>query len=100
MRLYSVLRSTSAKQNKEESESTALWQAAFASCASSMIMQKTAKILIVDDEPFNISVLEQELDDLGYDTISAANGQEALDQIAAAAPDLVLLDVMMPIMDG
>jgi CheY-like chemotaxis protein len=38
--------------------------------------------------------------DLGYETISAANGQEALQKAAAEAPDLILLDVMMPVMDG
>src|SRR5437764_15294253 len=59
-----------------------------------------SKILIVDDEPFNVDYLEQELEDLGYQTISAANGQEALQKVRAEAPDLILLDVMMPIMDG
>ena len=58
------------------------------------------KILIVDDEPFNVDSLEQELEDLGYETISAGNGKEALDRVAAEAPDLILLDVMMPVMDG
>jgi DNA-binding response OmpR family regulator len=61
---------------------------------------RRSKILIVDDEPFNVDYLEQELADLGYDTISATNGQEALDKVAADAPDLILLDVMMPVMDG
>ena len=59
-----------------------------------------SKILIVDDEPFNVDYLEQELEDLGYETISAANGQEALEKVATDAPDLILLDVMMPVMDG
>jgi DNA-binding response OmpR family regulator len=59
-----------------------------------------SKILIVDDEPLNVDYLEQELEDRGYETISAANGQEALEKVAAEAPDLVLLDVMMPVMDG
>lgn len=59
-----------------------------------------AKILIVDDEPFNVDTLEQELDDLGYATISATNGRQALAQVAAEAPDLILLDIMMPEMDG
>jgi DNA-binding response OmpR family regulator len=61
---------------------------------------RRSTILIVDDEPFNVDYLEQELADLGYDTSSATNGQEALDKVAADAPDLILLDVMMPVMDG
>jgi DNA-binding response OmpR family regulator len=59
-----------------------------------------AKILIVDDEPFNVDYLEQELEELGYETVSAANGQEALEKVVAEVPDLILLDVMMPVMDG
>jgi CheY-like chemotaxis protein len=57
-------------------------------------------ILIVDDEPFNVDYLEQELADLGYRTVSAANGRDALARVAAAPPDLILLDVRMPVMDG
>ena len=63
-------------------------------------MSERAKILIVDDEPFNVDYLEQELEDFGYDTISATNGQEALAKVAAENPDLILLDMMMPLMDG
>jgi CheY-like chemotaxis protein len=59
-----------------------------------------SKILIVDDEPFNVDLLEQQLEELGYETVSAANGREALDKVASEAPDLILLDVMMPVMDG
>jgi DNA-binding response OmpR family regulator len=59
-----------------------------------------ATILIVDDEPLNVDILEQELEDLGYRTVSAANGQEALAKATVEAPDLILLDVMMPGMDG
>ena len=59
-----------------------------------------SKILIVDDEPFNVDYLEQELEDLGYTTVSARNGYEALAKVALEAPDLILLDVMMPLMDG
>lgn len=58
------------------------------------------KILIVDDEPFNVDYLEQELDDLNYITHSANNGREALDSISSDPPDLILLDIMMPVMDG
>jgi len=61
---------------------------------------RRSRILIVDDEPFNVDYLEQELAELGYETIRATNGQEALDNVAADAPDLILLDVMMPVMDG
>ena len=42
-------------------------------------------ILIVDDEPFNVDYLEQELDELGYATIGAADGQAALERVAASA---------------
>jgi DNA-binding response OmpR family regulator len=63
-------------------------------------MPRPSKILIVDDEPFNVDYLEQELEDLGYATVSASNGQEAIAKVAAESPDLILLDVMMPIMDG
>jgi CheY-like chemotaxis protein/class 3 adenylate cyclase len=61
---------------------------------------KQAKILIVDDQPFNVDYLEQELEDLGFLTVSATNGQEALEQVAEHSPDMILLDIMMPIMSG
>jgi sigma-B regulation protein RsbU (phosphoserine phosphatase) len=60
----------------------------------------SSKILIVDDEPFNVDYLAQELEELNCDTVSASNGQEALDQVTRESPDLVLLDIMMPVMDG
>lgn len=58
------------------------------------------KILIVDDEPFNVDYVEQELEDSGYETISASDGMSALEKIYGESPDLVLLDIMMPVMDG
>ena len=58
------------------------------------------RILIVDDEPFNVEYLEQELEGIDCQTVSAANGQEALDRIRTDPPDLILLDIMMPEMDG
>ncbi|MBT7862310.1 MAG: sigma-54-dependent Fis family transcriptional regulator, partial [Gemmatimonadetes bacterium] len=58
------------------------------------------KILIVDDEPFNVDVLEQELEEQGYETCAANNGERALEILAEEKPDLVLLDWMMPGMDG
>jgi len=63
-------------------------------------MTPQPRILIVDDEPFNIDYLEQELEDLNYETLSASNGREALEKIQSEMPDLVLLDIMMPVMDG
>ncbi len=58
------------------------------------------KILIVDDEPFNVDLLEQELDEQGYETCAAENGERALEVLGEQKPDLVLLDWMMPGMDG
>ena len=59
-----------------------------------------ATVLIVDDEPFNLDVLQQELEELNYQLITAANGQEALSKIKSHQPDLILLDLMMPVLDG
>jgi phosphoserine phosphatase RsbU/P len=58
------------------------------------------RILIVDDEPFNIDYLQQELEDSAFELITAVNGQDALDKVQTESPDLVLLDIMMPVMDG
>jgi serine phosphatase RsbU (regulator of sigma subunit) len=63
-------------------------------------MGKRPVILIVDDEPFNVDYLEQELEDIECETTTAGNGREALEQVAAQVPDLILLDIMMPQMDG
>ena len=63
-------------------------------------MNNPPRILIVDDEPFNVDYLEQELSDFGYELLTAVNGEDALEKIRNGSPDLVLLDIMMPIMDG
>jgi diguanylate cyclase (GGDEF)-like protein/PAS domain S-box-containing protein len=60
----------------------------------------SATILIVDDEIRNRRLLEALLQPEGYQTLSAANGEEALASIAQHPPDLILLDIMMPGMDG
>ncbi len=57
-------------------------------------------ILVVDDLPVNIQLIQNYLSAVGYDTMAAHNGEEALDRIREHLPDLVLLDVMMPKMDG
>jgi adenylate cyclase len=58
------------------------------------------KILIVDDEPFNLDLLEQELMDHNYVIERAADGVEALDKADSFKPDVILLDYMMPKMNG
>ena len=60
----------------------------------------TDKILIVDDEPFNLDLLEQELTDRGFAIERARDGAEMLQKTEALRPDLVLLDYMMPGMSG
>ncbi|MCC6006648.1 MAG: response regulator [Rhodobacteraceae bacterium] len=63
-------------------------------------MREPALILVVDDQPANIDVLQMRLESQGYDIATAENGHEALARIAELQPDLVLLDVMMPGIDG
>lgn len=63
-------------------------------------MSQKPKVLIVDDESFNVDFLEQELEDCDYQIVTAFNGKEALDKIRKEQPDLVLLDLMMPVLDG
>ena len=58
------------------------------------------KILLVDDEPACVRLVSQVLNQKGYQVFTAGDGQEALRLLFAHKPDLVLLDVMMPKMDG
>ena len=57
-------------------------------------------ILVVDDEPLIAMALEAALEDVGYEVMTAANGRQGLERLAEARADLVLLDIMMPIMSG
>jgi len=59
-----------------------------------------AKILVVDDTVHNVRMLVDLLTAKGYSTVTAASGPEALAKVEAERPDLVLLDIMMPGMDG
>ncbi|MBW3584445.1 MAG: response regulator [Cyanobacteria bacterium 0813] len=61
---------------------------------------KSPCIMLVDDEPANLTLLEELLQMKGYATVSAQSGQEALSLARASRPDLILLDIMMPEMDG
>ncbi|HXJ66976.1 MAG TPA: response regulator [Actinomycetota bacterium] len=63
-------------------------------------MSDRATILVVDDVPTNVRLLEAILVSQGYDVVSANDGENALELVASAKPDLVLLDVMMPPPDG
>lgn len=58
------------------------------------------RILVVDDEPLYVRLLEINLITEGYEVVTATNGLEALDLISSRLPDLVLLDLMMPKLDG
>ena len=58
------------------------------------------KVLVVDDEGDIRELLIDELTDAGYETIEAENGAEALDRVYTDRPDIVLLDLMMPVLDG
>jgi DNA-binding NtrC family response regulator len=58
------------------------------------------KILIVDDEPSNRSILSQELIHEGYSVLAASDGREALRKVEASRPDLIILDYMMPDLSG
>jgi CheY-like chemotaxis protein len=69
--------------------------------SSSMYAKPQATtILIVDDQPDNRDMLSAMLGQEGYRTLTAAGGMEAMDMIAGEAPQLILLDVSMPDMDG
>lgn len=57
-------------------------------------------VLVVDDDPDMIEVMQMVLNDAGYPTRTAFNGQQALEQVAAHMPGLILLDMLMPIMNG
>ncbi|MCB9844479.1 MAG: response regulator [Phycisphaeraceae bacterium] len=59
-----------------------------------------ASILVVDDNDQNVELLLAYLEDLGCELVTAANGREAIQAVAVRQPDVILLDVMMPIMSG
>ena len=64
------------------------------------MVKKRKTILIVDDEEAVRNLLQRTLQDVGYDVTTAANGQEALDKVPQFNVSLVLLDIMMPGLDG
>ena len=60
----------------------------------------TKKILVVDDDPSMVRLISQVLSSKGYEVLESNNGQDALRLLYSQKPDLVLLDVVMPVMDG
>ncbi len=59
-----------------------------------------ARILIVDDAPLNLDTLRTQLEEAGYEALVSKSGTDALRLVGEVVPDLILLDVMMPGIDG
>jgi len=58
------------------------------------------KVLVVEDEEGLRLLYEEELKSEGYEVLTARNGREAIQQLEAVKPDLIILDIVMPVMDG
>jgi len=65
-----------------------------------MVEQERTTVLVVDDEPQVVWMLQYSLEAEGFHTFAARDGRSALDEVREHHPKLMLLDVMMPIMDG
>jgi CheY-like chemotaxis protein len=65
-----------------------------------MDTETATTVLVVDDEPQVVWMLRFSLEAEGYRTVSARDGRSALDELRAHHPQLMLLDIMMPVMDG
>jgi putative two-component system response regulator len=63
-------------------------------------LPRKAKILVADDDRFYIQIFSDLIEGLGYESISAANGAEALEMVRAFRPDILIIDVVMPGMNG
>ncbi len=63
-------------------------------------MSKVPQVLVVDDEPRYLKLLRFNLEAAGYEVITAANGEEALSLVAKKIPDMILLDIRLPGIDG
>lgn len=58
------------------------------------------KILVTEDSPTMLEMMKVALEDAGYDVVTASDGQQALDQTKTEKPDLIILDLMLPKIDG
>jgi len=64
------------------------------------VKTKTRKVLVIDDEPDSLMTLSMALKSLGYIVIGALNGKEGLKFFKEEKPDLVILDIVMPVLNG
>src|ERR1700676_3192326 len=69
-------------------------------CRHAIPVAVRSKILVVDDEPEAVELIEFNLKQAGFDVIAAADGAEALKKARATPPSLILLDLMLPEVDG
>src|SRR5436305_5406770 len=76
------------------------WSLKFDASSAKTMERRQPRILVVDDHEDNSELLRARLEASGYDVDGARDGQEALDQVEKVCPDLILLDVMMPKIDG
>ena len=63
-------------------------------------MQTKKKVLVVDDEPDIVEMLQTALESASYEVVTACNGKEAIEKTRLEKPDAIILDLMMPEMDG
>ena len=63
-------------------------------------MANPKKVLIVEDEDFYVKILKYNLENLGFETVVAMDGKEGLKKLKSEKPDLLLLDLLMPVKDG
>lgn len=63
-------------------------------------MSERMKVLLVDDEPDLVQLVSVRLEAAGYAVVAATDGQQALDRVKESRPDMIILDLMLPKMDG
>lgn len=65
-----------------------------------MAEEKRKRVLVVDDEPDIVMLIKSRLEANGYEVVSAYNGKDGIEKAEESQPSLILLDLMMPVMDG
>ncbi|MBI2210904.1 MAG: response regulator [Deltaproteobacteria bacterium] len=63
-------------------------------------MDSKRRVLLAEDHPGTIEVMQTELEVLGYEVVVAQDGQEAVEKAATESPDLIVMDIIMPKLDG